>query len=130
MSQGQANLLGHPQLTDYTFFVCGTVVWLTSTTSFHSKDTTQTRKRPGRRRMEEALWYSLYGRWFCQEKPLLYCRQSELSKGREANGQSLASDCANQPSESTTKQRYPCWTKKRVRSTVIEIMAIILLSNY
>lgn len=37
MSQGQANLLGHPQLTDYTFFVCGTVVWLTSTTSFHSK---------------------------------------------------------------------------------------------
>lgn len=56
MSQGQANLLGHPQLTDYTFFVCGTVVWLTSTTSFHSKDTTQTRKRPGR-----AGWKKLCG---------------------------------------------------------------------
>lgn len=80
-----------------------------------AKDTThweQTRKSPGRSRTEEALWYSLYGQWFCQEKPLLYWRQSELSKGREANGQSLASDCANQASESTPKQRYPCWMKK------------------
>lgn len=90
MSQGQANLLGHPQLTDYTFCVCvAQLSGLPQPLHSTAKDTTQTRASPGRRRMEEALWYSLYGLWFCQEKPLLYCRQSELSKGREANGQTV-----------------------------------------
>lgn len=51
-------------------------------------------------------------------------------RGGRQMDRALLQTVQTKPQRATTKQRYPCWTKKRVRSTVIEIIAIILLSNY